>query len=155
MTTFAALRRVCAALPHAEAELTWGHVDTWRVRRRMFAVFVLDGRGRATEAWFKVDACRFLELTDRPEIRPAPYLARAGWVAIGDPSRFALAALRPLLERSHRLVVSGLPRRVQRELGFEPMPRPPARTAPVQRGRDAVPRPPGARDAPRLVTTRP
>jgi predicted DNA-binding protein (MmcQ/YjbR family) len=154
MTTFAALRRVCAGLPRAEPERKWGNVDTFLVHRRMFAIFTLDARGRGDDLWFKADAARFLELTDRPGVRPAPYLARAGWVAIADPRRFALAELRPLLERSYRLVVAGLPQRVQRELGFEPMRRPPARArrvAPVDPS-DA-PGVPAARATRRLVTS--
>jgi predicted DNA-binding protein (MmcQ/YjbR family) len=155
MTTFAALRRACAALPHAESERKWGNVDTWLVRRKMFAVLVLDERGRARDVWFKVDAERFLELTDRPGIRPAPYLARAGWVAIDDPSRFAAAELRALLERSHRLVVAGLPQKVQRALGFEPMRRPPARaTHRVERVATVAPSPPGLAAVPKLISSR-
>ena len=154
MTTFAALRRVCASLPHAEPERKWGNVDTFLVRRKMFAILVLDARGRPADLWFKVDAERFLELTDRPGVRPAPYLARAGWVAIDEPSRFALAELRPLVERSHRLVVAGLPQRVQRALGFEPMRKPPARAARVVVRHADAPRHPGLADTPRLVTSR-
>jgi predicted DNA-binding protein (MmcQ/YjbR family) len=154
MTTFAALRRVCATQPHAATERKWGNVETWLVRRKMFAIVVLDACDRPKDLWFKADAGRFLELTDRPGIRPAPYLARAGWVAIGDPRRFALAELRPLIERSHRLVVAGLPQRTQRELGFEPMRRPPARAARIVPARGAGPRPDGLSDVPRLVSSR-
>ncbi|RPH43556.1 MAG: MmcQ/YjbR family DNA-binding protein [Burkholderiales bacterium] len=159
MTTFSTLRRVCAAQPHAEPERKWGNVDTFLVRRRMFAILVLDARGRPNDLWFKVDAERFLELTDRPGIRPAPYLARAGWVAIGDPSRFALAELRPLIERSHRLVVAGLSMKVQRALGFDPQRRPPARAARIvtaARPADAGggPRPAGLATTPRLLSSR-
>ncbi len=154
MTTFAAIRRACASMPHAEPERKWGNVDTFLVRRKMFAILVLDARDRPTDLWFKVDAGRFLELTDRPGIRPAPYLARAGWVAIDDPRRFALAELRALIERSHRLVVAGLPRREQRALGFEPMRRPPARAARIVRAAPAGPGPSGLSDTPRLVSSR-
>jgi predicted DNA-binding protein (MmcQ/YjbR family) len=154
MTAFSTLRRVCEAQPHAETERKWGNVDTFLVRRKMFAIIVLDGRGRPSDVWFKADAGRFLELTDRPGMRPAPYLARAGWVAIDDPTRFALSELRPLIERSHRLVVAGLPMKVQRALGFEPMRKPPARTARIV-GVDAVPGArPGLASSPKLVTHR-
>jgi predicted DNA-binding protein (MmcQ/YjbR family) len=139
MTAFSSVRRVCAAMPQAQPERKWGKVDTWLIRRRMFAVFVLDARGRPTDLWFKADPVRFLELTDRPGIRPAPYLARAGWVAVADPSRFALAELSALVEHSYRLVVAGLAQRVQRELGFEPMRRPaPRGPRLVRAGRSAT-----------------
>ncbi|MFM1991919.1 MAG: hypothetical protein RJA99_4876 [Pseudomonadota bacterium] len=155
MTTFTSLRRVCAALPHAEHERKWDDVDAWMVRRKMFAIFVVDARGRPRECWFKVDADRFLELTDRPGMRPAPYLARAGWIALGAPDRFALAELRPLIERSHRLVVAGLSMTVQRALGFEPMRRQPARAPRLVRDDPgAQPRFAG-RTVPRLVSSGP
>lgn len=137
-------------MPGAEPERKWGNVDTVLVHRRMFAIFTLDARGRADDLWFKADADRFLELTDRPGIRPAPYLARAGWVAVDDPSRFATAELKALLDRSYRLVAAGLAQRVQRALGLEPMRRPPAR---APRLASAVPSPalPGLSNTPRLL----
>lgn len=153
MTTFASLVRVCAALPQAEPERKWENTDTWMVRRKMFAIFVVDARGRPRECWFKVDAERFLELTDRPGLRPAPYLARAGWIALDAPQRFTLAEMRALLERSHRLVVAGLPMKVQRALGFEPMRKPPSRAPRLVRDRSDAPGPPGMRTVPRLVSS--
>lgn len=151
MTAFTTLRRLCASMPEAQPERKWGNVDTFLIRRRMFAILVLDGRARPKDLWFKADPERFLELTDRPGIRPAPYLARAGWVAIADPGPIALAELRPLLERSYRLVVAGLPQRVQRELGFEPVRRLPARTPRRARPDIDGPAPVGLRNTPRLV----
>ena len=154
MATFAVLRRVCAGLPGAQCERKWGNVDTFVVHRKMFAIFTVDARGRGDDLWFKVDADRFLELTDRPGVRPAPYLARAGWVAIADPRGFALAELRPLLERSYRLVVAGLAQRVQRELGFEPMRRPPPRPRRLAPADPDAPRLPALRSTRRLVASR-
>lgn len=140
-------------MPGAEPERKWGNVDTVLVHRKMFAIFTLDARGRTDDLWFKADAARFLELTDRPGIRPAPYLARAGWVAIDDPSRFASGELKALLDRSYRLVAAGLPRRVQLGLGLEPMRRPPAR-APRPSAGVPSPAPPGLSNTPRLVRSR-
>jgi predicted DNA-binding protein (MmcQ/YjbR family) len=152
MTAFPTVRRLCAAMPQAQSERKWGNVDTWLIRRKMFAIIVLDARGRPTDLWFKVDPERFLELTDRPGIRPAPYLARAGWVAVADPSRLTLAELGPLLERSYRLVVAGLAQRVQRELGFEPVRRPAARAPRRVRANGlAAARAPGLQSTPRLM----
>lgn len=152
MTTYAVLRRHCLSLPSAQPERKWGNVDTVLVHRKMFAIFTVDARGRTDDLWFKVDADRFLELTDRPGIRPAPYLARAGWVAIDDPSRFAAGELKPLLARSYRLVAAGLPQRVQRSLGLEPMRKPPSR-APRLAPSVPAPRLPGLAHTPRLVSS--
>jgi len=141
----------------AQSERKWGNVDTWLIRRKMFAIFIVDDRGRTTDLWFKADPDRFLELTDRPTFRPAPYLARAGWVAVAQPRGLPLAEARALLERSYCLVVAGLAQRVQRELGFEPMrPARPAqwRTPRLERPRNPAGRGAAARaPAPRATST--
>jgi len=143
MASYAALRRVCASMREAQPERKWGNVDTWLIRRKMFAIFIVDDRGRTTDLWFKADPDRFLELTDRPAFRPAPYLARAGWVAVAQPRGLPLTEGRALLECSYRLVVAGLSQRVQRELGFEPAR--PARPARLRAPRLERPRDPAAR----------
>jgi predicted DNA-binding protein (MmcQ/YjbR family) len=143
MASFADLRRACASMRDAQPERKWGNVDTWLIRRKMFAIFIVDDRGRTTDLWFKADPDRFLELTDRPAFRPAPYLARAGWVAVAQPRGLPLTEGRALLECSYRLVVAGLSQRVQRELGFEPAR--PARPARLRAPRLERPRDPAAR----------
>jgi predicted DNA-binding protein (MmcQ/YjbR family) len=156
VATFAALRRFCASLPGAQAERKWGNVDTFLVHRKMFAIFTVDARGRTDDLWFKVDRERFLELTDRrgrggPILRPAPYLARAGWLALADPAPLPPAEARALLARSHRLVAAGLPLRTQRALGLEPM-RPPRADGPrLERPRAAAPGRPGLSATPKLI----
>jgi predicted DNA-binding protein (MmcQ/YjbR family) len=65
---------------------------------------------------FKVEGERFLELTDRPGFRPAPYLARAQWVTLDDPKAIGRAELEALLRRAYELVVAKLAKKRQREL---------------------------------------
>lgn len=111
-------RRFCASLPAATQDIKWGSVLCFCVGRRMFAVTWLDARGRAERLCFKVDDHRFLELTDRAGIVPAPYLARAKWVQVKDPSALTDAQARELLTRSHALVAARLTRAQRRELGL-------------------------------------
>ncbi|MEN0108243.1 MAG: MmcQ/YjbR family DNA-binding protein, partial [Pseudomonas sp.] len=59
---------------------------------------------------FKVDSDLFLGYVDRPGIRPAPYLARAGWIRLDTPDVISTAELQALLTRSHQLVVRKLPK---------------------------------------------
>jgi len=82
------------------------------VAGKMFAVYCLHGphRGRIS---FKVDAERFLELTDQPGIVPAAYMARAFWVSIAEPDRFARAKIAEFVRRSYELVRAGLSKRLQ------------------------------------------
>ena len=105
-----ALRKHAATLPGAVIDVKWGADECASVGGRMYAVFGIEG-GRAANVAFKVDAERFLELTDRPGIVPAPYLARAHWVQVADTRALSDAEARALVERSHALVAAKLPRR--------------------------------------------
>lgn len=104
------LRKHAAALPGAVVDVKWGADECASVGGRMYAVFGLSS-GRAQNVSFKVDAERFLELTDRPGIVPAPYLARAHWVQVADTKALSDDEARALVERSHALVLAKLPRR--------------------------------------------
>jgi predicted DNA-binding protein (MmcQ/YjbR family) len=66
---------------------------------------------------FKVDKDRFLELTDQPGMIPAPYMARAFWVSIVEPERFARAEIEAFVRRSYELVRAGLSKKLQAKLG--------------------------------------
>lgn len=126
-----ALRRHAAGLPGATIDVKWGADECASVGGKMFAVFLLE-RGRARTASFKVDPERFLELTDRPGIVPAPYLARAHWVQVDDPAALTDAQARALVERSHALVLAKLPRRLRDPItAVAAPPRAPARKRPT------------------------
>ena len=111
-------RRFCAALPATTQDIKWGADLCFCVGSRMYAVTWLDARGKASGFSFKVDDHRFLELTERPGIVPAPYLARARWVQVKDAAALTDAEARDLLARSHALVAARLTRALQRELGL-------------------------------------
>ncbi|PVZ19486.1 MULTISPECIES: MmcQ/YjbR family DNA-binding protein [unclassified Pseudomonas] len=101
----------CLSLPGAREDYKWGGVRVFSVAgNKMFAACGLKTGG---DLAFKVDAELFLGYCDRPGFRPAPYLARAMWVSMEDPSLINEQALRAMLERSHQLVVARLPRRTQ------------------------------------------
>jgi predicted DNA-binding protein (MmcQ/YjbR family) len=65
---------------------------------------------------FKVDDERFLELTDRPGIIPAPYLARAKWVYVEKASALTDQEAAALLRRSYELIFAKLTKKRQREI---------------------------------------
>jgi predicted DNA-binding protein (MmcQ/YjbR family) len=58
----------------------------------------------------------FAELTERPGIIPAPYLARAKWIALESRDALSPAELAPLLRSSYDLVVAKLPRKTRESL---------------------------------------
>ena len=78
------LDELCANWPGSSRSIKWDVDLVWSVSNKMFVILCLLGpeRGRLS---FKVDPGRFLELTDRPGISSAPYMARAYWVSINEP----------------------------------------------------------------------
>lgn len=77
----------------------------------MFAVMPLE----PARVWLslKVTPENFAELTERPGIIPAPYLARAKWIALESRDALSTAELAPLLRSSYDLVVAKLPRKTR------------------------------------------
>jgi predicted DNA-binding protein (MmcQ/YjbR family) len=119
---FERARAFCESLPAVTQDIKWGADLCFCVGGKMFAVTWLDGGldgGKASGFSFKVDEHRFLELTDRPGIIPAPYLARAKWVQIKTADALTDTEARELLARSHALVAAKLTRTVRRELGLD------------------------------------
>ena len=106
------LRKFCGTLPGASRDIKWGADEVYSVGTKMFAVFWIERR-KAKTVSFKVDDERFLEMTDRPGIEPAPYLARAHWVLVRDPKGLPDAEGRALVARSHALVMAKLPRKMR------------------------------------------
>jgi predicted DNA-binding protein (MmcQ/YjbR family) len=105
----------CKTLPHANWEVKWTNALAFMVGRKMFALFILDGDGKATDLWCKADDELFLSYTGQRGIRPAPYLARARWIAL-EVQAMSTAQAKRMLRRSRDLVFMKLPKRVQREM---------------------------------------
>lgn len=80
----------------------------------MFAVLALEPSKHCMS--FKCTPEEFAELTERPGIVPAPYMARASWVALETDRALPMNELKRLLKNSYDLVFAGLTRRVQQEL---------------------------------------
>ena len=105
---------VCRGLPGATEDIKRETNLVFSVGEKMFAVTGAEGSDRGIS--FKVDDDRFLELTDRPGIIPAPYLARARWVYIEDPKAISDTEAAQLLKRSYELVFAKLTKKLQREI---------------------------------------
>ena len=98
--------------PGVASAVKWDNDLVFTVSAKMFAVYCLHGPHRGLIS-FKVDAERFLELTDQPGIVPAAYMARAFWVSIAEPDRFTRAKIGEFVRRSYELVRAGLSKRQQ------------------------------------------
>ncbi len=115
--TPARIRAWCHSLPGATYDFKWDVDHVYSVGGRMFAV-VYDAKKGGEAVSFKVDPARFLELTDRPGIVPAPYLARAKWVQVKGLRTLHEKELNELIARSHELVAAKLPRAVRDSIGL-------------------------------------
>ncbi len=109
-----ALRRLCLSFPCATEQIQWGSDLLFKVHGKMFAVTPLE----PAPVWLslKVTPENFVELTERPGILPAPYLARACWIAIESPTILPTPEVAALLRGSFDLVVAKLPRKLRDSL---------------------------------------
>jgi predicted DNA-binding protein (MmcQ/YjbR family) len=71
------MRKIALALPEATEEVTWGTDINFRVRKKIFA---FPGHGGSVTV--KADREELPALLGDPRFRPAPYLARGGWVVM-------------------------------------------------------------------------
>lgn len=87
----------------------------------MFAITSLE----PSQIWLslKADPEEFAELTERQGIIPAPYLARAKWIAIETPETLQQAELVAFLRKSYDMVVAKLPRAVRESVSLNATPR--------------------------------
>jgi|SRR5882724_518378 len=111
-----ALRHFALGLPHATVVKQWGENLVFKVAGKMFLIISLDGE-LIEAVGFKCGFADFARLTDIDGIIPAPYLARASWVQVGDLGALSAAALEEQVRASYELVKAKLPKKVRVELG--------------------------------------
>lgn len=109
------LGALTAGWPGVTRDIKWGADLVFSVGGKMFCVYCLEGSEQGKLS-FKVADERFLELTDRPGFRPAPYLARAHWVTLDDPTVVPRKELEALLRNAYELIFAKLTKKLQREL---------------------------------------
>ena len=102
------------SLPHATEQVLWKIDLVFKIGGKMFATLVLEP-GPVCLA-FKCSPEDFDDLIERHGIIPAPYSARAKWVALESFEAMARTELEPRLKRAYELVLAQLPKKTQREL---------------------------------------
>lgn len=105
------------ALPATEIAHQWGDASVAKVGGKIFAI--LSGRDDAPSISFKCSDMAFTLLPDLDGIAPAPYLARAKWVALGPESALSEKELASYLQEAHRLIAGRLPRKLKAALWLE------------------------------------
>ena len=103
------IRKHCLSFPHTIEMVQWAADLVFKVDGKMFAVAPLEVA--PVQLSFKCTPENFVELCERPGIIPAPYMARAQWVAPETLSAVAGSELRDLLAQSYQLVWERLPKK--------------------------------------------
>jgi predicted DNA-binding protein (MmcQ/YjbR family) len=108
------IRDLCLSFPSVTEHMIWGNDLTFKVGGKMFAHAVLE----PAPVWlsFKTSAENFFELTERPDIIPAPYLARAKWVALETKDALTSAELSALIREAYDIIVAKLPKKTRDSL---------------------------------------
>jgi predicted DNA-binding protein (MmcQ/YjbR family) len=108
------IRDLCLSFPSVTEHVIWGNDLTFKVAGKMFAHAVLE----PAPVWlsFKASPENFYDLTERPGIIPAPYLARAQWVALETKDALSSPELAALVRDSYDLIVAKLPKKTRDSL---------------------------------------
>ena len=118
------LRAYLLRLPHVVETMQWGaNLVFWvgdkAIGGKMFAVLNLDDGQKAVLS-FAAGPERYAELLETEGVFPAPYLARAHWVALTHWGVFRSSELEELLEHGRRLIYNKLPRKTREVLELPP-----------------------------------
>lgn len=108
------LRKLCLSFPGATEQVQWGYDLVFKVGGKMFAVAPLEPAPVCLS--FKASPESFAELTERQNIIPAPYMARAQWVALQTRDALGREELTRLLRESYEMVAAKLPKKMQESL---------------------------------------
>lgn len=108
------LRDFCLALPGAWEDFPWDQA-TYKVGKK---AFVFTSGIEPLGVTVKTTADRQSVLIQDPAIIPAPYLHHHHWVMVTVTDEETLQLALSLAEDSHRLVVKGLPKSKQKEIGL-------------------------------------
>jgi len=108
------LRKFCLAFPGVTEDIKWGADLCFSVGGKMFTVTSADSRDTGVSV--KTTPEKFAELTERPGIIPAHYVARYHWITIEDLKAVTSAELKDLIRESYQMVFDKLPARVKKTI---------------------------------------
>lgn len=109
----------CATLPAATRTVQWEGVIVFKVGAKMFCL-IAPPQHSVGRISFKCPPEHYDALSRSDGFRPAPYLARAKWVALDDPRTLTAAETKAYLKRAHATIAAALPKKKQQELGLAP-----------------------------------
>lgn len=110
--------QLCLTWPGTTEDVKWGADHVFSVKGKMFLILPYESE----KPWlsFKASSKAFEDLVSTGLFAPAPYLARASWVMTRSPEDMDWSTIEELIRESYDLVVAKLPKKTQKELGFNP-----------------------------------
>ena len=109
------VRKVCLSLPAVTEDVKWGNL-VFSVGERMFCMIPMDHEFQCS---FKVSDEEFEEVRMADGFMAAPYLARAKWVLVTNPSKLHKKEWERYLKQSYELVKKRLTKKVREQLGIQ------------------------------------
>jgi predicted DNA-binding protein (MmcQ/YjbR family) len=116
--TPAQIAAFCRTLPHATCVVQWEGVQVFKVGGKMFCLVAPAGHSVARVS-FKCDPLHYDALSRAEGFAPAPYLARAKWVALTDPGVLTARETKAYLTRAHAVIAAALPKKARQALGLQ------------------------------------
>lgn len=108
------LRLYCLSFPQATETIQWGEHLVFKIAGKVFAIAELEPSKYLLT--IKCASEKFAESVERPGIAPAPYLARAKWIALENEDGVSHAELKAMIRESYDLVCAKLPKKTRGEL---------------------------------------
>lgn len=134
------LRKHCMSLPGATEQIQWGADLVFKVGGKMFAVAATEPEA-GHRLSFKCSDDGFAELVEHDGVVPAPYLARAKWVALERFDSLSDKEIESRIVEAYTIIFGKLTKPQQAAIGGgqKAAKKPPARaarkTAPARRKR--------------------
>ena len=110
------IQKFCLSLPAVTEDIKWDNDLVFSVGGKMFCMVALDPPFKCA---FKVKDEAFEECCLRDGFAPAPYMARAKWVQLTDPSKLHQKEWEQFLLHSYELVKMKLTRKLREQLGIQ------------------------------------
>ena len=109
------LRKICSSLRAVTEDVKWGNDLVFSVGDKMFCAASLEPPFSCS---FKVPDDEFDEISNRNGFTPAPYMARAKWVMVTDPSKLNKKDWERFLKQSYELIKIKLTKKLREKLGI-------------------------------------
>ena len=103
------LRALVAQLKGVTEDIKWGNDLCFNIARKMFCVVSLEIPIKVS---VKVTEEEFEELSSRPCIVPAPYVARHKWILVENVNVFSPDQWEFYIKQSYELVKAKLPKKL-------------------------------------------